>query len=89
MSFAGAFHYTMGNMSPVSASENENLPTAYAQRFAGKLDTGNFPDQAGWQKAPAIRYENDWQGQNPDPQRASEVRLLWTPDTLFIRFHCN
>ena len=88
-SFAGAFHYTMDNMSPVSVSESENLPTAFALRFAGQLDAGNFPDRTAWEKAPAIRYENDWQGQNPDPQRATEVRLLWTPDALFIRFHCN
>jgi alpha-galactosidase len=89
MSFAGAFRYTVGNMSPVSASESANLPTAYAQRFTGTLNAGNFPDQEAWEKAPAIRYESDWQGQNPDPQRGTEVRLLWTPDALFIRFHCN
>lgn len=89
MSFAGALHYTDGNMNPVSASEKENLPTAFALRFRGQLDAGTFPDAAAWEKSPAIRYENDWQGQNPEPQRATEVRLLWTPDTLFLRFHCS
>jgi len=89
MSFTGALHYTGGTMKGASSDEQKELPTAYAQRLRGKLDAENFPDQASWEKTPAIRYQDDWQGQNPDTQRATEVRLLWTPDTLFIRFHCN
>ena len=89
MSLAGALHYTMTDMNPASANETKNLPTAFAQRFTGRLDSEDFPDPVAWQKAPALQYERDWQGQNPDGQRATEVRLLWTPDTLFIRFHCS
>jgi alpha-galactosidase len=88
MSFAGALHYT-AKMNPVSASQNNDLPTALALRFTGKLDSESFPDPVAWQQAAALQYDSDWQGQNPDAQRATEVRLLWTPDTLFIRFHCR
>jgi alpha-galactosidase len=45
-----------------------------------------FPTAAQWEAAIPIHFHADWQGQNPDPQRATTVRLLWTPQTLFIRF---
>ena len=89
MSFANGLHYTGTNMNQTAGSEQQDLPTAYAQHFQGKLDEGKFPAQTAWEKAPAIRYESDWQGKNPDAGRATEVRLLWTPDTLFIRFYCK
>jgi len=89
ISIAGALHYTGGNMDSAAAKDQAQLPTAYAVRFTGKLDSEDFPDRAAWEKAQALRYDHDWQGQNPDPQRATEVRLLWTPGTFFIRFHCN
>lgn len=38
---------------------------------------------------PAVRFHADWQGQNADPQRTTEVRLLWTPDFLFLRFEAR
>ena len=31
----------------------------------------------------------DWQGRNPDPARPTEVRVLWTPLTLYLRFDCG
>jgi alpha-galactosidase len=89
MSFTGGLHYTGGHMNRQSAEEGKNLPTAIAERFTGKLDADGFPEKTAWEKAPAFRYDHDWQGQNPDAQRATEVRLLWTPETLFIQFHCN
>lgn len=89
ISFAGDLHYTGDKMNQAPANDQKELPTAYAQHLKGKLETGQFPGDATWEKAPAIQYENDWQGQNPDAGRATEVRLLWTPETLFIRFHCK
>jgi alpha-galactosidase len=37
----------------------------------------------------ALRFSADWQGKNADPQRETEVRLLWTAETLFLRFGSN
>jgi len=65
------------------------LPTAVAVRLKEKTDSEGFPAKSDWQKAPAIRFDQDWKGENPDPLRATEVRLLWMPETLFLRFHCN
>lgn len=89
VSLAPALHYTNGRMSPSTASDSHNLPSAFALRITEKLDTQGFPESSAWQHAPALQYHHDWQGQNPDAQRATEVRLLWSPETLFIRFHCN
>ncbi len=42
-----------------------------------------------WQSAAAIVFDRDWQGLNPDPQRSTEVRILWSVRTLFLRFACH
>jgi alpha-galactosidase len=60
--------------------------TAIAVRFTGQLDAEGFPAPAAWEKAPAIRFDQDWQGKNADPQRETQVQLLWTSDTLYLKF---
>lgn len=57
-----------------------------ATRVTGQLDAEGFPNEADWDKAAAIRFCHDWQGQNKDPQRETEVRLLWTNEFLFVKF---
>lgn len=89
VSFAAALNYTILVMNPVHASERATLPTASALRLNDSLDAEGLPTAASWQKAPAYSFDHDWKGENPDPARATEVRVLWTPDTLFLRFHCN
>jgi alpha-galactosidase len=42
-----------------------------------------------WQKAQAIAFSADWQGQNADPDRETKVRVLWSPSTLYLRFECR
>lgn len=66
-----------------SARETE---TAVAVRFTGRLDAEGFPASAAWEKAPAIRFDHDWLGKNADPQRETQVQLLWTPDALYLKF---
>ena len=90
LSWFAALNYTICDMSPLHGNDSsETLPTAYAQRFSDRVDDAGFPTTSAWEKAPALNYDHDWQGQNPDAQRATEVRLLWTPEMLFIRFHCH
>jgi len=60
--------------------------TATALHFAGRIDAEGFPAEAECEKAPAIQFDHDWQGKNADPQSATAVRLLWTPDALYLRF---
>ena len=42
-----------------------------------------------WAKATPVTFCADWQGLNPDPERQTEVRALWTPTHLYLRFVCR
>jgi alpha-galactosidase len=42
-----------------------------------------------WQSSKPVSFCSDWQGKNLDPERQTEVRLLWTPQTLYLRFECR
>jgi alpha-galactosidase len=42
-----------------------------------------------WSEASPITFSSDWQGGHPDPARQTEVRLLWTSTTLYLRFECR
>lgn len=42
-----------------------------------------------WQKAQAVAFCSDWQGKNPDEERETEVRVLWSSQTLYLRFECR
>jgi len=81
--------YTNPGMNPADKETLQSKFTAFAARLREKPDSEGFPPQAAWEQAPALRFDRDWRGENPDPQRATEVRLLWTPDTLFLRFACS
>ena len=63
--------------------------TAIAVRFAGAADPEGFPPEAAWGLAPPIRFHTDWQGKNADAQRGTEVRLLWTAQTFYVRFDAS
>jgi alpha-galactosidase len=42
-----------------------------------------------WQSATPIAFCQDWQGKNPAPDRETRVRVLWSSETLFLRFECR
>jgi alpha-galactosidase len=42
-----------------------------------------------WQGSVAIVFCHDWQGKNPDPERETRVRVLWSSQTLYLRFECR
>lgn len=44
---------------------------------------------ASWDLAAPLRFNTDWRGSSADPERETEVRLLWTPDSLFLRFRAK
>jgi hypothetical protein len=60
--------------------------TAVAVRMRESLDPEGFPKSSAWEVAKALRFDSDWQGKNADPERETEVRLLWTPEALYLRF---
>ena len=65
------------------------LGTAFAVRLGSQLNANAFPEEHAWDVAPAIRFSADWQGKNADAQRATEVRLLWNAELLFMRFEAR
>ena len=62
---------------------------AIALRFSGALDSEGFPPASAWNSVPAVIFSADWQGKNPDPQRETQVSLLWTPETLYLHIRSS
>lgn len=67
-------------------SPADETGVARAIRLVGRLDADSFPAEEAWEGTQAILFCHDWQGKNADPARETEVRLLWTPEFLFVRF---
>jgi alpha-galactosidase len=70
-----------------SVPDQSKLPIATAIKLAESVDSEGFPSVRDWKRAPAIQFDHDWRGENSDPGRSTEVRILWTPETFFLRFH--
>src|SRR5207249_11564099 len=62
---------------------------AVAVQIAEPLDAERFPAPSSWERAVPLRFDADWQGKDADAQRETEVRLLWTTETLFLRFRAK
>lgn len=62
---------------------------ATASRLTAALDTEGFPSAHSWSCALPVSFCRDWQGNNPDPLRNTEVRLLWSPEFIYLRFVAN
>ena len=81
----------LGNSSGMMVQEPKlaNEKTALVVRMTEPPDAEGFPKQSSWELAAPLRFNADWQGKNADPARETEVRLLWTPETLFFRFRAK
>jgi alpha-galactosidase len=42
-----------------------------------------------WKKASPVTFCEDWQGKNPDPERQTTVRVLWSAQMLYLRYECH
>lgn len=73
-------------MGSTQNSDSSTKGKAVANRMLGPGDADGFPQQTAWESAAPLRFSADWRGENADPARETEVRLLWTPETLFLRF---
>jgi hypothetical protein len=60
-----------------------------AARLGALPATNGFPVGSEWEHANAVQFSHDWQGKNEDPQRQTEVRLLWSEQELYLRFCCR
>jgi alpha-galactosidase len=83
-------NYTNPGMHGTTTIQNpQTQMTTFAARLRETRDSEGFPPQSAWERAPALLFDHDWQGKNADPGRATEVRLLWMLETLFVRFECR
>jgi alpha-galactosidase len=60
-----------------------------AQRVPGEIALNAADPSKAWASAIPVRFAEDWQGKNPDPGLQTEVRILWTPATIYLRFVCS
>jgi alpha-galactosidase len=60
-----------------------------AFRLAGEIQQDAGHPATEWQRAQPVAFCADWQGKNPDEQRETVVRVLWSPQTLYLRFECR
>lgn len=67
--------------------QRSGLPTGTALRLQSGVDSQGLPTPEHWQNASPVRFDQDWRGENRDSQRSTEVRILYTDDVLFLRFH--
>ena len=52
-----------------------------------RLDAANPASE--WQSAEPVRFSADWQGKNDNKALETEVRVLWSPEMLHVRFACH
>jgi Carbohydrate-binding family 9 len=62
----------------------DNIATA--KRVTGEIPLNAADPAAEWEHAQPIHFSADWQGKNSDPNFQTELRLLWTLSTLYLRF---
>ncbi len=66
-----------------------NARTAVAVQMVESPEADGFPTPSSWEVSAPVRFNADWQGKNPDPERETEVRILWTPEWLYLRFRAR
>jgi len=62
---------------------------AVAARLRTALESEGFPPDEAWDAATPVTFCSDWQGRLSEPGRETEVKLLWTPACLLVRFRAR
>ncbi|HLK03882.1 MAG TPA: carbohydrate-binding family 9-like protein [Candidatus Acidoferrum sp.] len=60
--------------------------TANVAHLSQALAPDGYPPSAAWDSAEPVAFNSDWQGKHSDPEMETEVRLLWTAETLYLHF---
>ena len=60
--------------------------TANVSSLSQALAPDGYPSSAAWDTAEPTVFNSDWQGKNAEPELETQVRLLWTPETLYLHF---
>jgi len=79
----------MNETRPISGSGVAATPEIVAVETSHDIQLNASSPAGVWEKANPITFCADWQGKSPDPARETEVRVLWTNRTLYLRFACH
>src|SRR5438876_4290313 len=71
-------------MQPVHCAPRSSEIIACYTAHEIRLDPAHPESQ--WQNAAPVIFCADSQGKNPDEQRQTQVRVLWSSQTLYLRF---
>jgi alpha-galactosidase len=63
--------------------------TVIASRVSREISLDAGHPAAEWQTATPAIFCQDWRGSNLDAARQTEVRVLWTHATFYLRFECR
>ncbi|MBZ5598985.1 MAG: carbohydrate-binding family 9-like protein [Acidobacteriia bacterium] len=84
----GSTLYMMSQVPPPShcAASSSEIVAAYTSR---EIEPDAAHPASDWQTATPVVFCSDWQGKNPDSSQETQVRILWSPRTLYLRFQCR
>ena len=68
---------------------SSSVDTVTAVRVAHEISLDARHPAPEWKTAAPVTFCADWQGLHPDPERQTEVRVLWTSKTLYLKFECR
>jgi len=78
----------MTNLPDKTSAVARSTGVAVAARIEHELGLNAESSAAEWRAVSPISFCTDWQGTHPDPGRETSVRILWTWQTLYLRFDC-
>lgn len=73
----------------LNSNHGRGVSLVVAVRLPAPTGRNGLPRGAAWETARPAAFCCDWQGRCPDPLRETEVRLLWSPEFLFVRFRAR
>lgn len=77
----------MSQTQPLQCMDSSDVVVAAAIKHP---ITVNAKDPAGeWKTASPVTFCQDWQGRNADADRQTTVRVLWSPQMLYLRYECR
>jgi len=53
------------------------------------MDAQTFPSKDDWSRARPVVFCANWKGEQADPQRKTEVRMLWSSQSFYLRFEAR
>jgi alpha-galactosidase len=77
----------MSQSQPVQCMDSANV--IVAAPVNREITIGAEHAATEWQSATPAIFCADWQGKNRDPERQTTVRVLWSPQTLYLRYECR